>query len=234
MAITIPIASFNPQNYAAGEPGIQGLVDLVRWNLWKWDDQGQATCHPLPRSIEELQKDGPLSSSHPVIPHLVTARTQFLENLSMVSEDLMETLLAIPSDPSAYLELNNESIMHHLRKASLSNQVLPVLCGSAMKNIGTDLVMDYIGELLPSPLDVIHEVQGKNPPVRLLAWKVNWDERKGWMTFVRVYSGITVVMSSFVFSRSFLARKINSANKLDEYQSEPERKNVKNSSPIRF
>ena len=189
MALTIPIASFDPRHYADGEPGIQGLVDLVRWNLWKWDDQGQASCHPLPQSIEDLQKDGLLPSSHPVIPHLVPARTQFLENLSMVSEDLMETLLAMPSDPSAYLKLDNGSIIRHLRKASLRNQILPVLCGSAMKNIGTDLVMDYIGELLPSPLDVTHEVQGQNAPVRLLAWKVNWDDRKGWMTFVRVYSG---------------------------------------------
>ena len=217
MAITIPIASFDPQNYAEGEPGIQGLVDLVRWNLWKWDDQGQATSHPLPRSIEELQKDGPLPSTHPIIPHLVTARTQFLENLSMVSEDLMETLLAIPSEPSAYLELDNESIMHHLRKASLSNQVLPVLCGSAMKNIGTDLVMDYIGELLPSPLDVTHEVQGQNPPVRLLAWKVNWDDRKGWMTFVRVYSGITALCPPSWFHADSFARKIDSADELVEY-----------------
>ena len=201
MAITIPIASFDPQHYVEGEPGIQGLVDLVRWNLWKWDDKGQATFHPLPRSIENLQKDGPLPATHPIIPHLVIARTQLIENLSMVSEDLMEALLAMPSEPSAYLELDNESIMRHLRKASLNNQVLPVLCGSAMKNIGTDLVMDYIGELLPSPVDVTHEVQGRNPPIRLLAWKVNWDDRKGWMTFVRVYSGIATLCFPSWFPR---------------------------------
>jgi len=192
-------------------------VDLVRWNLWKWDDRGQASCQPLPRSIEDLQQDGPLPSSHPVIPHLVFARTELLENLSMVSEDLMETLLAMPSEPSAYLKLDNESIMQYLRKASLRNQVLPVLCGSAMKNIGTDLVMDYIGELLPSPLDVTHEVQGQNSPVRLLAWKVNWDDKKGWMTFVRVYSGITTLRPPSCFLADFLVagkltRQINLLN----------------------
>ena len=215
MAITIPIASFDPQHYAQGEPGIQGLVDLVRWNLWKWDSQGQVTCHSLPRSIEDLQKDGPLPSTHPIIPHLITARTQLLENLSMVSEDLMENLLAMPSEPSAYLKLDGECIMRQLRKASLSNQVLPVLCGSAMKNIGTDLVMDYIGELLPSPLDVAHEVQGQNSTVRLLAWKVNWDDKKGWMTFVRVYSGIATLYSSCFLADSLqgkLTRQMNLLN----------------------
>ena len=208
MTLTIPIASFDPQHYVEGEPGIQGLVDLVRWNLWKWDNQGQSSCHPLPRSIEDLKKDGLLPSSHPVIPHLVIARTQLLENLSMVSEDLMETLITMPSEPSAYLKLDNEFIIQHLRKASLSNQILPVLCGSAMKNIGTELVMDYIGELLPSPLDVTHEEQGKNPPVRMLAWKVNWDDRKGWMTFVRVYSGITILLSPSSFLADFLVGKL--------------------------
>ena len=208
MVLTIPIASFDPQHYADGEPGIQGLVDLVRWNLWKWDDRGQVLCHSLSRNIEDLKKEGPLPSTHPIIPHLITARTHLVENLSMVSEDLMETLLAMPSEVPAYLELDHESILQHLRKASLSNQVLPVLCGSAMKNIGTDLVMDYIGELLPSPLDVAHEIQGQNPPVRLLAWKVNWDDRKGWMTFVRVYSGINTRHSPWCFLTDFISGKL--------------------------
>ncbi|CAA7259865.1 unnamed protein product [Cyclocybe aegerita] len=189
MALTLPIASFNPKHYAEGEPGVQGLVDLVRWNVWKWDEEGRPLCHSLPRNVDDLQNMDILPSSHPIVPHLAPARTQFLENLSMVSENLMEHLLNLPSDPSAYLKIDSKIVMKELRQASLQNQILPVLCGSAMKHIGTDLVMDYVGELLPSPLDVEHEVQGKNPPVRLLAWKVNWDERRGWMTFVRVYSG---------------------------------------------
>ncbi|KAJ3515458.1 hypothetical protein NLJ89_g1745 [Agrocybe chaxingu] len=189
MALTLPIASFNPKNYAEGEPGVQGLVDLVRWNVWKWDDEGRPSCHALPKNVDHLQDMDTLPSSHPIVPHLVPARTQLLENLSMVSENFMEYLLNLPSDPSAYLKIDGKTVMKELRRASIQNRILPVLCGSAMKHIGTDLVMDYVGELLPSPLDVEHEVHGKNPPVRLLAWKVNWDERKGWMTFVRVYSG---------------------------------------------
>lgn len=189
MPLTLPVASFNPKHYHEGEPGIKGLVDLVKWNVWKWDAEGEASCHPLPRDIKGLEAMDILPPSHPLTCHLTAARTQLLENLSMVSDELMELLLDMPSDPSAYLKFDDSIIIKHLRQASLKNRVLPVLCGAAMKHVGTNLVMDYVGELFPSPNDVINDVQQKNTPLRLLAWKVNWDERKGWMTFVRVYSG---------------------------------------------
>ena len=68
-----------------------------------------------------------------------------------------------------------------------------MLCGSAVKHIGTEIVMDYAGELLASPQDVTLEVgtSRSQTPVQLLAWKVSWDKRRGWMTFVRVYSGLS-------------------------------------------
>lgn len=189
MALVLPIASFDPQHYAQAEPGVQGLVDLVKWEIWKWDRDGNASRHPLPRNDETFSSLDFIPSSHPILPHLIPARTQLLENLSMFSEELMDQLLNLPSSPTAYLGIESPVILRHLRQATIKNQILPVLCGSAMKNIGTDLVMDYVGELLASPLDVPHDPQGKNQPVRLLAWKVTWDKKRGWMTFVRVYSG---------------------------------------------
>ena len=188
MALTIPIASFSPEHYFDGQPGIQGLVDLVRWNVWKWDDDGLVSCHPLSRNEAELANTDLFPKSHPLLPHLVPARAQLLENLSMVSEELMEYLLSTEGS-SSYLQVDDELIMRHLRSVALRNVVLPVVCGSAMKHIGTELLMDFVGALFPSPLDVEHDEQRHNSPLRLLAWKVTWDERKGWMTFVRVYSG---------------------------------------------
>ncbi|KDR83632.1 hypothetical protein GALMADRAFT_55347 [Galerina marginata CBS 339.88] len=189
MALTLPIASFNPRHYSEGEPGIQGLVDLVRWNVLKWDEEGEVSTHPLPKNVDDFQNLDVIPPSHPLSSHLVFARVQLLENLSMVSEEFMEILLNLPPDPSAYLQVDNMLVMRHLREASLRGQILPVISGAAMKHVGTDLVMDYVGELLPSPVDVAHEAQRNHPPVQLLAWKVNWDEKRGWMTFVRVYSG---------------------------------------------
>ncbi|KAJ7781126.1 P-loop containing nucleoside triphosphate hydrolase protein [Mycena metata] len=189
MALTLPIASFNPQDYARAEPGIHGLVDLVNWEVWKWDAEGQSTRHNLPTNPADLAGLDFIPPAHPILPHLAPARTQLLDNLSMFSEELMEALLSLPAGPQGYLGFNNKTLMKHLRQATLRNDILPVLCGSAMKNIGTDLVMDYVGALLASPLDIEHDSGKEKAPLRLLAWKVTWDKRLGWMTFVRVYSG---------------------------------------------
>lgn len=188
MVLTLPIASFDPQDYMHAEPGIQGLVDLLKWEIWRWNEAGESTCYPLPTDVQALEKLEFIPSHHPIIPQLAPARTQLLENLSMFSEDLMETLLALPSEPSSYLGIKYPDIIPHLRKSTLENKILPVVCGSAIKHIGTSIAMDYVGELFASPLDVPHD-SAKNAPLRMLAWKVSWDQKRGWMTYVRVYSG---------------------------------------------
>ncbi|KAG6869290.1 hypothetical protein C0993_000043 [Termitomyces sp. T159_Od127] len=196
LPLVLPIASFDPLHYAQAEPGIQGLVDLVKWRVWKWDTEGQVSCHPLPRDDVAFSNFSLLPSSHPILPHLIPARTQLLENLSMFSEELMEELLSLPSSTTAYLQIDSSKILRHLRKATIRNEILPVLGGSAMKDIGTDLVMDYIGELLASPVDVPHDSQVANAPVRMLAWKVAWDKKRGWMTFVRRVTRQSVVLNT--------------------------------------
>ncbi|KAK1230102.1 Ribosome-releasing factor 2, mitochondrial [Marasmius sp. AFHP31] len=198
MALTLPIASFEPGNYAHAEPGIQGIVDLVKWEVWRWDKDDQGTRHPLPRELSKLQDSGIFPSGHPLVPHLPVARTQLLENLSMFSEELMDTLLTTNPE-SSYLDLDASQILPHLRKCTLENKILPVVCGSAIRNIGTETLMNYVGELFASPLDVPRD-DNQNAPLRMLAWKVGWDKRKGWMTYVRVYSGSlkkqSVIMNS--------------------------------------
>ncbi|KAJ7180210.1 P-loop containing nucleoside triphosphate hydrolase protein [Mycena crocata] len=198
MALTLPIASFDPQDYVRAEPGIQGLVDLVNWEVWKWDADGQSTRHALPDDPGALTGLDFLPPSHPIIPHLAPARIQLLDNLSMFSEELMESLLSLPPGPKSYLAFKNSVLMAHLRQATLRNDILPVLCGAAMKNIGTDLVMDYVGALLASPLDLEHDSKLDKAPLRMLAWKVTWDKRLGWMTFVRVYSGKVTRKSNLI------------------------------------
>ncbi|KAH8105904.1 translation elongation factor 2 [Cristinia sonorae] len=199
--LTVPIASFNPGDYLRGEPGVQGLVDLVHWKLHKWDEHGNSSTHSLPTDVEDLENGSIIPAGHPLIPHLIPARTSLLENVSMLSEDFMEALLDLPSSPSAYLSVNASAILPHLRAATIRSDLLPVLCGSAFKHIGTKLVMDYIGALLPSPSDVESFIPQPSAPLRLLAWKVWWDERRGWMTFVRVYSG-TLTRQSVLYNTS--------------------------------
>ncbi|KAI0327110.1 P-loop containing nucleoside triphosphate hydrolase protein [Cubamyces sp. BRFM 1775] len=211
MAITLPIASFDPQDYARAEPGVQGLVDLVKWEVWKYDAEGKSSIHPLPRTKEELEQSDLFPPSHPLVPHLLPARVTMLDNLAQVSEELFDVLLNLPEDPSAYLSVQSSKILPHLRAATLRNDILPVMCGSAFKHIGTELLMNYVGELLPSPVDVDPnpKAMAPNAPLRALAWKVGWDKRKGWMTFVRVYAGTLKSQSSALNASQSQREKIS-------------------------
>jgi elongation factor G len=190
VVITLPIASFDPQDYSRGEPGIQGIIDLAKWELWRWSSDGSSSRHALATSVEEIRSSGLLPPSHPLIPHLIPARTMLLESLAMFSNDFMEYLLELPTNSSAYLSVDASSILPLLRSATLKSEILPVLCSSAIRHIGTEIIMDYAGELLASPLDVSHGAPCFRGVARVLAWKVSWDKRRGWMTFVRVYSGL--------------------------------------------
>lgn len=189
MALTLPIASFDPDDYQRAEPGIEGLVDLVKWEVWKWDGQENPTRHQLPESQESIATCGIFPKTHPIAAHLMTSRAALLENLAMFSEPLMTKLLDADSAGTGYADIKAATILPCLRQATISNEILPVLCGSAMRNIGTDIILDYVGELLASPKDVSIDLSPVNKPLLMLAWKVAWDKRKGWMTFVRVYSG---------------------------------------------
>jgi len=189
VALTLPIASFDPQDYSRGEPGIQGIVDLVKWELWRWSLDGSLSRHKLPATVEEIDNSELLPPRHPLNSHLIPARTALLEGLAMFSNEFMEHLLELPAHPPGYLSVTESTILPLLRSATLKSDILPVLCGSAAKHIGTEIILDYAGELLASPLDVSHEAGTSRNSVRLLAWKVSWDKRRGWMTFVRVYSG---------------------------------------------
>lgn len=192
MVLNLPIASFDAEDYTRGEPGIQGLVDLIKWEVWKWDSNHNCSKHRLPRDVNLLNSTNIFPENHPLLVHLLPARHALLDNLSMTSDDFMNTMLDLPSDdPSAYLSLHADQIIPHLRNASLKNEALPVICGAAAKSIGTELLMNYIGELLPSPADLSHDEQDNKSILRVLAWKVGWDAKLGWLTFVRVYSGET-------------------------------------------
>jgi elongation factor G len=197
MTLVLPISSFDPSDYPRAEPGLQGLVDLVNWKVWKCDGNDLAT-YPLPETPQDLQRLDFMSKDHPILPHLFESRTKMLDNLSMFSDELLEALLNRSSNVDAYLDISDSLIKRCLRQATLSTAIVPVLCGSALKHIGTELLLDYAGELLASPVDVSPAPQSRNAPLAMLAWKVTWDSKRGWMTFVRVYSGqLSLIPNSF-------------------------------------
>jgi len=201
--ITIPVASFDTKNYKFAEPGIEGIVDLAKWEVWRWGKDGEPTRHELPSS-GDVAESGLFPPDHPLLPTLLPARASLIDNLASFSDDLMETWLNLPAEPASNLAIKPPTVIQTLRAATLRGDILPVFCGSAIRHVGTDLVLDYAGELLASPLDVDHAPQTKNSPLQLLAWKVGWDKRKGWLTFVRVYSGVWSVVTLPEHSNSFV------------------------------
>jgi len=131
-------------------------------------------------------------------------RVELLESLAEFDDAILERYLA--DEP-----LNPEDLLPIIRRATLGLQVVPVLCGSALKNKGIQPLLDAVVDFLPSPLDV-PAVVGKHPksgeaevracsdqaPFGGLAFKIQMDQGRK-LTYVRIYSG-SVAAGSEVYN----------------------------------
>ncbi len=170
--IQIPIGS---------ESDFQGIVDLVRMRakIYK-DDLGQ--------DIEdaEIPTD--------VLQEAQEYRTKLVEAVAETEEALLEKYLEGE-------EFTEEEIRKALRKGTIDGSIVPVLCGSAFKNKGVQLLLDAVVDYLPAPTDV-PPIKGVLPdgtesvrkaddeePFSALAFKIASDPY-GRLTFLRVYSGV--------------------------------------------
>jgi len=133
-------------------------------------------------------------------------------------------------------EISVEDLMKTMRKATLAFKLVPVFCGSALKNKGTQMILDAVVDYLPSPLD-IGQVKGTDPktgaeivrkfddnePFAALVFKVATDPFVGQLTFFRVYSGTlnkgTYLLNSVTGEQERISRilrmKSNSREELD-------------------
>ncbi|MEK9200079.1 elongation factor G [Ureibacillus sp. 179-F W5.1 NHS] len=123
-------------------------------------------------------------------------REKLIEAVAELDEELMEKYFAGE-------EITNEELKAGIRKATLSVEFYPVLCGTAFKNKGVQLMLDAVIDYLPAPTDV-EAIKGVDPdtgeeivrhssdeePFSALAFKVMTDPYVGKLTFFRVYSGI--------------------------------------------
>lgn len=175
------------------EGDFRGLVDLVeqRAIIWKDESLGAEFFY------EEIPAD--------MADEAADYRNQLIELAVEQDDDAME----------AYLEGNEPDVATLkalIRKGTLGQAFVPVLCGSAFKNKGVQPLLDAVVDYLPSPLD-IEDVQGINPdtdepdsratsddaPFSALAFKIMNDPFVGSLTFTRIYSG-TLVKGSYLNS----------------------------------
>jgi elongation factor G len=170
------------------ESDLKGIIDLVENHAIVYlDDLGKE------QEIQEIPEHLRAAAA--------TAREHLLNEVSDFDDDLVELILEEAEIPVATLKAA-------IRKATLSSQLTPVLCGSAFKNKGVQPLLDAVLDYLPSPLDVpaiIGHVPGKldadgaeieierhaddSEPFSALAFKIMADPFVGKLAFFRVYSG---------------------------------------------
>jgi elongation factor G len=133
-------------------------------------------------------------------------REKLLESVAEFDDTLMEKYF---EDPNS---ISEDEIIAALRQACVANKVIPMLCGSAFKNKGVQTMLDYVMELMPSPLDM-DNIKGTDPdteemisrkpdasePFAALAFKIATDPFVGRLCFFRAYSG-RLDAGSYVFN----------------------------------
>ncbi len=174
------------------EDTFKGIIDLVEFNSIIYnDDLGKDfVVGPVPEDMMDVASE---------------YRNQLMEVCAEQEDELMEKYFETG-------ELSIEEMKRSIRKATISMQITPVLCGSSYKNRGVQQLIDSIIEYLPSPLDVEH-VNGVNPnsgeeeirktddsePFAGLAFKIVADPFVGKLAFFRAYSG-TLESGSYVYN----------------------------------
>jgi elongation factor G len=177
------------------ESDFLGVVNLVtmKAHIYKDDLGREIEVTDIPEEYVEQAKEW---------------RGHLLEAVAENDEVLMEKYLGGE-------ELTVEEITDAIRKATLANDLVPMLCGSALKNKGVQLLLDAIVAYLPSPTDIA-EVEGTDPdneetiikrqhsdsdPFTALAFKIAADPFVGKLGFFRVYSG-SVKAGSYILNSS--------------------------------
>ncbi|MBX3177982.1 MAG: elongation factor G [Candidatus Hydrogenedentes bacterium] len=167
------------------EDDFNGVIDLVTMKAYTWEGQG-IEVKPVEMDVPADLKDQAEEWRH----NLVEAAAE-------ADESLMEKYFAEE-------ELTVDEIRAGIRKGTIAGNFTPVVCGTALRSKGVQLMMDAVTYYLPSPVDVDeihgtvpHEPEKKlsrkpadNEPFSALAFKIITDPHVGRLTFIRVYSGV--------------------------------------------
>ena len=176
------------------EESYAGVVDLINLKAWVFERDGQGSMKEseIPQELnDEVSK----------------VRDEMIERIAESDDELLERYLSGE-------EISSEELKAGLRRATVSNKVVPVVCGSALQSLGIQLLLDAVLDYLPSPLDV-PAVQGTHPQsgetiernadseeaFSALAFKIVTDPYVGRLVYFRVYSG-SIKAGSSVYNSS--------------------------------
>ena len=164
------------------EDSFAGVIDITKMKAYVYEEGVGETY--LERDLNAAER-----------PEAENYRERLLENLAEYDDNLMEKYLT--GSPISTAEINSS-----LRKQTIANRLVPVLCGSSFKNKGVQMLLDAVVDYLPSPLDIppmigIEVETGQqvtipvdvNAPLCALAFKIAVDPYVGKLTYFRIYAG---------------------------------------------
>ena len=173
VAIQLPIGA---------DSTFEGIVDLIEQKAYHFEGKNGENIVEIP--IPENMKD-----------QVAEYRAKMIEKVAEANDDLMNKYI----NGEAF---TTEEIHKAIRSMVLKNEIYPVICGSALANVGVQFMLDAVVRYLPAPTD-IPEIKGTNPdtdqpevrhasddePFSALAFKIMTDPFVGKLVFFRVYSG---------------------------------------------
>ncbi|MDD3193426.1 MAG: elongation factor G [Oscillospiraceae bacterium] len=165
------------------ETFFKGIIDLLEMKAYIYNDSKELVNY----TIEEIPDDMKEKAEE--------YRAAMIEHIAETDDELMEKYLEGE-------EFTMEEMKTAIRKSTLSNTMVPVVCGTAYKNKGVQKLLDAIVEYMPAPTDIPH-IKGVNPeteeeeerpssddePFAALAFKIATDPYVGKLCFFRIYSG---------------------------------------------
>ena len=173
------------------ESEFDGIIDLVTMKAYHYDGEPEEnpTEIEIPAELKDIAEE---------------KRIQMIEDAAEFDEELMEKYLE-------GAEISIDLIKKAIRKGVLSVKMFPVMCGTALGNIGVKLMLDAVVDYLPAPTDIPsikgHDLNDKeverhasdSEPFSALAFKIMTDPFVGRLSFFRVYSG-TLKSGSYVLN----------------------------------
>jgi len=176
------------------ESEFKGVIDLLTLKAKIWDQDPQGIKYTVSDEIPADIKD-----------KVTKARSKMVEQIAEHDDKLLNKYLNGE-------EITVEELKATLRKATIAYKIVPVYCGTSLRNKAVQPVLDAIVDFLPSPLD-LKEITGINPLTKLeekrnlnqqekftgLAFKIQLDPHVGKLTYVRIYSGV-LESGSYVYN----------------------------------
>ena len=164
------------------EDNFEGVIDLLKMKQIVWDNDSLGATF----SCDEIRAD--------LKEQAIEYHERLIETLAEIDDDIMEAYLSEEPIPE-------ETLLKAIRKGTIEMKIVPVICGSALKNKGIQPLLDAIVEFLPSPKD-IPAINGNHPttgetvecppqdkaPLSALIFKVSMAEGRK-LSYVRIYSG---------------------------------------------